>query len=120
MSQEERGGLDALAERRSSSSIENAPVDRAALDRAEAHVDTSSGGGLNIAAVEAAGLNRAESGGANMPGTDDIGAAAGRDVGAGLGGTRGGGPQNPRGQISGVGGTRGSGAGTGHQEDTVR
>ena len=67
----------------------------------DALVDSSPGGGLNNAAVEAAALADDEH----------------EDLGSPLGETRGGDSrQNPRGQITGVGGTRGSGAGTGHIE----
>lgn len=100
--------------------VDAGPVDRGAIDRAEERIDASAGGGLNEAAVQAAGLPRtASSGDEELPGTQDLGAAGGRDVGAGLGRTRGQARQNPRGQITGSGGTRGSGAGTGHLEDTA-
>jgi hypothetical protein len=116
LSQQERGGLDALAEERSSADLESgSPVERGPLDRAEERVDTSAAGSLNSAAVQAAGLvGHSED---ELPGTDDLGAAGGKDLGAGLGRTRGKARQNPRGQITGVGGTRGSGAGTGHLDD---
>ena len=120
LSQQERGGMDALAGRAASTPADAAPVERGALDRAEDRVDTSAGGGLNEAAVQAAGLAGSTGDGTQeLPGTEDLGAAGGRDLGAGLGRTRGTGPQNPRGQVTGSGGTRGSGAGTGHLEDTV-
>jgi hypothetical protein len=117
-SQEERGGLDSLSQQPVSASADDSPGSRTVLDRAEDRVDTSAGGALNLAAVDAAGLDRVTADEAHMTGTDDLGAAAGQDLGAGLGGTRGSGSQNPRGEITGVGGTRGSGAGTGHLEDT--
>ena len=85
----------------------------------EERIDASAGGGLNNAAVQAAGLPGTEDAGEqNLPGTDDLGAAAGRDAGDGLGATREDSRQNPRGQITGIGGTRGTGSGTGHIEGT--
>ena len=85
----------------------------------EERVDASAGGGLNNAAVQAAGLPGTEDPGEqNLPATDDLGAAVKKDVGAGLGATRGTSRQNPRGQITGVGGTRGTGAGSGQSQDT--
>ena len=92
-------------------------LERGSVERGRERVDASAGGGLNRAAIEAAGLDRA---GEDLPGTDDVGAAARRDAGAGLGRTRGARVPKPRGEITGSGGTRGSGAGTGHVEDTAR
>ena len=88
-------------------------------NKPEERIDASAGGGLNNAAVQAAGLPGTEdTGEQNLPATDDLGAAVDKDVGAGLGATRGTGRQNPRGQITGVGGARGTGAGSGEVEDT--
>jgi hypothetical protein len=117
MSESENQGFDALAHERSGPDLsEAAPLDRGVLDRAEARVDTSEGGGLNQAAVHAAGLPR--TGQEELPGTADLGAAGGADLGSGLGKTRGMGADEPRGEITAIGGTRGSGAGTGHREGT--
>lgn len=87
------------------------------FERGEDRIDADAGGGLNQAAVGAAGLGAGSA--RSSAGTDDLGAAAGKDLGSGLGGSRGGSQHEPRGDISGVGGTRGSGEGTGHLETTV-
>jgi hypothetical protein len=85
----------------------------------EERIDASAGGGLNNAAVQAAGVPGTEDPGEqDLPGTDDLGAAVDKDAGEGLGATRGDSRQNPRGQITGIGGTRGTGSGTGHIEGT--
>jgi hypothetical protein len=115
LTQEERGGLDALAGQ-PAPPIEHEPLDRARVDRAEANVDADAAGSLNQSAVQAAGFPGQVQPG--TPGTADLGAAAGGDLGSGLGGTRGESRQPTRGEVSGIGGTRGSGGGTGHLEDT--
>ena len=85
----------------------------------EDRVDESMGGGLNNAAVQAAGLGRAHdpTEGGDVPGTADLGAAAGDDLGAGLGGTRGSSRENAAEHMGGAGRTRGLGPATPKGDD---
>jgi hypothetical protein len=115
------GRYDVLTDDASRLPVGRGEVDRAAIDRAEERIDMSAGGGLNSAAVQAAGVTRvAAEAEDSPPGTADVGAAAGADLGAGLGGTRGiAGQQRPRGEQTGAGGTRGSGSGTGNTDSAA-